>query len=107
LVSHKDRQGNVWTYSHDADRRLTAIADPLGNQTHFSYYENGRLKSLTDPNGHTTGWNIDLQSRPTAKIYADGTQTDYGYEATTSRLKSVTDALGQSKNYQYALVDQI
>jgi YD repeat-containing protein len=107
LVSHKDRQGNVSSYSYDADRRLTAFTDPLGNETRFGYYENGTLKSLTDPNGHTTGWTIDLQSRPTAKIYADGTQTIYGYETTTSRLKSVTDALGQSKNYQYALDDRL
>jgi YD repeat-containing protein len=107
LAAYQDRQGNVRTYAHDADRRLTAVTDPLGNQTQFGYYENDRLKSLTDPNGHTTNWTIDLQSRPTAKIYADGTETTYSYETTTSRLKSVTDALGQSRNYQYALDDRL
>jgi YD repeat-containing protein len=107
LISYKDRQGHVWSYSYDADRRLTAVTDPLGNETRYTYYENGTLKSLTDPNSHTTSWDIDVESRPTAKIYADGTGTTYTYEITTSRLKSATDALGQIKNYQYALDDRL
>ena len=107
LASYKDRQGHVWSYVHDPDRRLTAVTDPLGHKTTYNYYEDGTLKSLTDPNGHTTSWDIDIESRPTAKIYADGTATTYQYELTTSRLKSVTDALGQTRNYSYALDDRV
>ena len=107
LASYKDRQGHLWTYDRDADRRLTAVIDPLGHKTTYTYYENNVLKSLTDPNGHTTSWNIDVESRPTAKIYADGTAAAYNYELTTSRLKSATDALGQTKNYQYALDNRL
>jgi RHS repeat-associated protein len=107
LAAIKDRQGRVWSYAYDADRRLTAITDPLGNKTAYAYYENGTLKSLTDPDGHMTSWDIDIESRPTAKQYADGSETLYGYEHTTSRLKSVTDPLGQVKSYQYALDDRL
>ena len=107
LVSYKDRQGHIWSYAYDDDRRLTAITDPLGNKTKYAYYENGTLESLTDPNGHTTLWDIDIQSRPTAKHYADGTETTYTYEFTTSRLNAVTDALGQVKSYQYAPDDRL
>jgi RHS repeat-associated protein len=107
LAAYRDRQGHLWSYSHDADRRLVAATDPLGNQTQFGYYENGRLKSLTDPNGHQTVWDIDVQSRPAAKHYADGTQAIYAYEQTMNRLKSVTDALGQIKQYTYKVDDRL
>jgi RHS repeat-associated protein len=107
LASFTDRNGRVWRYAHDADRRLTAVTDPLGHVTTYTYFEDGTLKSLTDPNGHTTSWDIDVESRPIAKHYADGTVTTYNYEITTSRLASVTDALGQTKNYQYALDDRL
>ncbi len=101
LVSHKDRQGNVTAYAYDADRRLISTTDPLGHVTRYTYYEDGTLESLTDANGHTTSWDIDVESRPTAKIYAVGTKTAYAYEFATSRLLSATDALGQTKYFQY------
>ncbi len=101
LVAVTDRQGRVWHSTHDAVRRLVATTDPLGHQTQYGYFENGQLESLTDPNGHTTTWNIDVQSRVTGKTYADGTQMTHTYETTTSRLKAITDALGQVKRYSY------
>ncbi len=107
LASMTDRQGRVWSYAHDADRRLTSVTDPLGHKTSYAYFEDGTLKSLTDPDGHVTRWDIDVESRPTAKHYADGSTTLYAYELSTSRLKSLTDALGQTKSYQYALDDRL
>lgn len=32
LASFQDRQFRKWTYTSDADRRLTSVTDPLGNQ---------------------------------------------------------------------------
>ncbi len=106
LASYKDRQGHLWRYAHDADRRLVSVTDPLGQVTKYAYYEDGALKSLTDANGHGTSWDIDIESRPVAKIYADGTATTYQYENATSRLAATTDALGQVTNYAYALDDR-
>jgi hypothetical protein len=37
----------------------------------------------------------------TDKFYADTTSIHYSYENTTSRLKTMTDAQGQSTNYTY------
>jgi RHS repeat-associated protein len=106
LVSVKDRQGRVTSFGYDAVRNLVSQTDPLGNVTRFGRYENGALKSLTDPNGHVTTWGIDVQGRVTGKTYADGTTFANTYEATTSRLHAVTDPLGQTTQYAYALDDR-
>lgn len=107
LASYQDRQGRTWIYTHDADRRLTAIADPSGHQTLFGYNNIGKLTSLTDPNSNVTNWNYDVEGRLTLKQYANMTTASYTYENTTRRLKSVTDALGQTKQFSYAEDDQI
>jgi RHS repeat-associated protein len=110
LRKHTDRLGNITTYCYDADRRLIwikeAVEGSTTRKTSYNYYEDGTLKEVIDPNGNITHWSIDLQSRPTSKIYAYGTpdaETEiYSYEPTTSRLHSVTDALGQVKTFSYA-----
>jgi RHS repeat-associated protein len=107
LVSFKDRQGRMTIYTYDAVRNLIDITDPLDRHTKFTYYENGHLKTVTDANGNTTNWNIDIQNRTTANIYPDGSQRINTFEATTSRIKSVTDPLGQVKQYAYALDNQL
>jgi len=46
------------------------------------------------------------QGRLTTKTYADTSTVSYAYENTTSRLKTVTDALSQVKTYVYAKDDR-
>ena len=106
LVAVTDRQGRTTSYSYDAVRRLIAVTDS-GNTTQLGYFENQNLKSLSDPNGNTTTWDIDVQGRVTAKHYTDGTVVGNKYEFTTSRLRSITDALGQIKQYAYARDDRV
>lgn len=101
LASFQDRQLRKWTYAHDANRRLTSITDPAGNQTLFGYSPNDDLTGLTDPKGNVTSWAYDVESRITQKTYPDTSTAIYTYETTTSRLKSVLDALGQTKQYSY------
>jgi RHS repeat-associated protein len=101
VVAFTDRQGRTTAYTYDAVRNLVAVTDPLGT-THLGYYENQELKTLTDPNGNTTTWDIDVQSRVAAKHYPDRSTVSNTFEATTSRLKAITDALGQTKQYAYA-----
>jgi YD repeat-containing protein len=48
-----------------------------------------------------------VQGRLTSKQYPDTSTVAYTYETTTSRLKSVTDALSQVKTYGYARDDQL
>jgi len=102
LASITDRQGRTTQYSYDAVRNLIASIDPLNRKTQYDYYPNQTLKNLIDAKGQITTWNRDLQSRVTAKVYADGQQETNSYESTTSRLKTLTDSLGQSKRYTYA-----
>lgn len=100
-----DRQGRVTSYTYDRNRRLTAKTEPVTvagvattRTTSTSYYADGTLKELTDGNGNVTHWDIDIQSRPTAKTYAYGTANakteSYTYDL-AGRLKTVTDAKGQ------------
>lgn len=107
LASFRDRQGRTWTYTRDANRRLTAVTDPLGQQTLFGHNRIGQLTSLTDPKSNVTTWSYDVQGRLTQKQYADTSTVTYTYETTTSRLKSVTDALGQVKQLSYAKDDRL
>lgn len=107
LASYLDREGKLWRYQYDANRRLTKITDPSGNDTLLGYNERGQIASLTDPKGNATGWAYDIQGRQISKTYADQSLVGYTYETTTSRLKSVLDALGQTKTYGYGLDDQV
>ena len=107
-----DRLGRITNYSYDRNRRLISTSETIKvggvdvvRTMGYSYYENGVLKELADANGAVTHWEIDLQSRPTSKTYAYGTANakteTYTYETTTSRLKSRTDARGQTVTFTY------
>lgn len=107
LVSYRDREGKLWLYQYDANRRLTKVTDPSGNDTLIGYNERGQVASLTDPKGNATSWAYDIQGRLSSKTYADLTSITYAYENTISRLKSVLDPLGQTKQYAYGRDDSL
>jgi RHS repeat-associated protein len=101
LTGTSDRLGR-WTYRHyNGNRQMDSMTDPLGQTTLYNWCTCGSLVGITDPNGNVTTFNRDLQSRVTSKVFADSSAIAYTYENTTSRLKSMTDALGQTTNYQY------
>lgn len=101
LVKYRDRQFRVWTYVYDANRQLVKTTDPAGGNIRLAYDPNGKLNSLTDAKGNNTSWKYDIQGRLINKKYADSSMYSYTYESTTSRLKSVSDALSQIKQYSY------
>ena len=107
LASATDRQGHATNYSYNANRNLISSTNPVAGITRYAYFPNGVLQSLTDPNGNTTSWTIDVESRPTQKQYANGAQQNFVYESTTSRLASITDALGQTKQYSYTVDNRL
>lgn len=72
----------------------------------LGYNKRGQVTGLTDARSNTTGWAYDVQGRLTTKTYADTSTVTYAYENTTSRLKTVTDALSQVKTYVYAKDDR-
>jgi RHS repeat-associated protein len=106
-----DRLGRTTVYAYDANRRLTSVTEPLTasttRTTQYEYYENGAPKKLTDANSNVTSWDIDLQSRPTVRHYADGSTETTVYENTTSRKYQFTDTLGQIMQYDYDADDSL
>ena len=93
-----------WSHKwHDALRRVIVAQDPLYRITIYNWCNCGSLEGIIDPNQNTTSWVRDIQGRVTEKIYADQSSTHYTYEGTTSRLKSMLDAKGQTTNYSYFL----
>jgi YD repeat-containing protein len=101
LVASADRLGRWTTNSYNADRQLISRQDPLGRITQYQYCDCGGLEAIFDPLGNETSWDHDVQSRITAKHYADGSTISYAYENTTSRLHSRLDEKGQQTFYQY------
>ena len=111
LTASRDRLGR-WTYRHyTRNRQMDSITDPGPRTTLFDWCACGSLNSITDPNTNVTTFVRDVQSRLKFKIFAAGsgisTTVNYVYENTTSRLKSVTDALGQTSLYQYRKDDNL
>jgi RHS repeat-associated protein len=103
----RDRLGRWSQNFYDALRRLVVTQDPLYRITVYNWCNCGSLEGITDPKQNTTSWVRDVQGRVTDKVYADQTSTHYTYENTTSRLKSTTDAKGQSTNYTYFLDNKL
>jgi RHS repeat-associated protein len=103
LVNVQDRAGRQTTLEYNSIRQLTKKTDPLGRVTLFNWCRCGGLKSLTDPMGHQTIWTTDVQGRPTAKQYSDGSQVTYLYENATSRLRQILDEKQQGTHYKYNL----
>jgi YD repeat-containing protein len=101
LIDSCDRLGRWTTNTFNADRQLVQTRDPLGRVTSFDWCKCGELTGLTDPMGRTTTWDYDVQSRPIAKHYVDGSTVTYVYENTTSRLQSKFDEKGQQTISSY------
>lgn len=101
LKAAKDRLGRWTTNTHNADRQLIQQQDPLGRVTRYEWCHCGAITSFIDPMGRQTTWQYDVQSRPIAKIYADGSAISYMYEKSTSRLSYRLDEKGQETIYKY------
>jgi len=100
---YRDRAGRLTLFDYDSLRQLTQVTDPLGRVTRFGWCRCGALKSLSDSLGRTTSWQMDVQGRPIAKQFADGSQITYAYENTTSRLRQITDQKQQLTYFSYNL----
>ena len=107
LTASKDRLGHWTTRYYNGNRQMDSITDPLGHSNLYDWCKCGSLTGITDPNGNVTTFNRDLQSRVKSKVFANNSTINYIYENTTSRLKSMTDALNQIANYSYFTDDNI
>ena len=103
----RDRRGRMTHQVHDALGRVTDVTDPLNRTTHYEWCNCGALEQLRDPAGNITTWVRDFQNRPTSKIIGTQTVASYIYETKTSRLKTLTDAIGQVATYGYTADDRV
>jgi RHS repeat-associated protein len=97
----QDRAGRVTSFEYDSMRHVRKITDPLGRTTLMDWCRCGSPKSLIDPMGRTTTWATDVQGRTIAKQYADGSQVQYLFENTTSRIQQILDESGQTAFCSY------
>lgn len=107
LTQTKNRQGGVTKYTFNALREMTSLTDPLNRVFQYERCTCGALTRIIDPLNHTTAWTQDVMGRTTSKTYQDGSVDKYAYEASTSRLASVTDSRGQTKSYTYNTDDTL
>lgn len=84
--------GRVTTVTVDANRRLTAIADPDNVSTTFGYDSDGRLSAVTDRNGGIStfvydapSWKLAELRMPQVAIDAGGGATQLATPVTTFR----------------------
>jgi RHS repeat-associated protein len=131
LQSIVDRSGNGLTitasgitsttglnvpFVRDAQNRITQITDPQGNIYSYGYDANGNLATVQYPNlTQPSTYNYDANHHYTSGTDARGNPlpitTYYGSIDTdpnglplNGRVKSGTDALGQTRSYTYDLV---
>ena len=97
----QDRAGRQTSLEYDPLRQLTKRTDPLNRVTLFQWCSCGDIESLTDPMGRTTTWQKDVQNRLVSKQYGDGSQVNYFYENTTSRIRQIIDEKLQGIQYSY------
>ena len=95
-----DRLGRTTHNAYDSMDQLVSTIDPLGRKTKYAWCGCGALMCLTDPAGHTTMMHHDLEGRLSSKVYADGTEYSYTYNA-SGLLQNRTDALEQVTSYTY------
>src|SRR5690606_37797667 len=101
VASRRDRLGRITRYAFYGAQRRVATTDPGGRTITQEWCACGALDALVDPNGNRTSWVRDDQGRVTKEVRANGSETVYVYEATTSRLKTMTDPKLQVTTYAY------
>lgn len=99
----RDRLGRLTHYVYNSIRQLVAVTDPAQRQIRYGYCDCGEMDQLIDAMGRITRWRHDLAGRVTAKIYADGSTINYGYEPLSGRLSTITDEKHQVKTRDYNL----
>ena len=111
-------------FARDAQGRITSITDPQGNVSLYPYDTNGNLAAVQYPNSSTpstytydqnhhylSGTDARGNPLPTTQYYQSTIDSsgqcqgdcDPNGLPLNNRIKSVTDALGETKSYAYVL----
>jgi RHS repeat-associated protein len=107
LSMYRDRQGRITKRSYNKLGQLTDMTDAKNQKTSFNWCDCGVLDTIIDPLGHQTTFHRDIQGRLIKKQYDDGKVFSFTYENARSLLKTITDAKGQVRNYEYEKDDNL
>lgn len=107
VATTTDRRGRVTRTFYDPLRRVVRVRDPLGRVVEQKWSTAGLLNALVDGKGQSTTWSYDLTGRVIQEVRGGSATTNYTYETTTNRLKTVTDPKGQVTTFTYALDDAL
>ena len=96
LTKITDRNGNASTLTYNGQGQLTGVSDPAGRGSLTLGYTGGALTSVTDwaSPARSVQFGYDTNSPPRLHTVTDrnGKVTTYGYDGTSARLTTITDA---------------
>ncbi len=96
-----DPMGRTTTYYY-TNGNLTKIQSPIdGIYTKIDRKTNGLVEKVTNPEGIVTKYSYNSYGNQTLVTLPLGLTSSASYDSSTSLLKSVTDALGRTYNYEY------
>jgi RHS repeat-associated protein len=90
--------GSRLTFTHDGERRLTAVTNGDGLTWHYTYDAAGRLISETDFNGRTVTYAFDAAGRLTARTNGAGQTVAYVRDP----LGNVVEKTAEGRTTTYA-----
>ncbi|MCZ6804625.1 MAG: putative Ig domain-containing protein [Proteobacteria bacterium] len=95
-----DRNGNITTYTYDAEDQLTRITDPIGKEFSFTYFA-GHIQRIRDPLGRTTGFEHDSEGNLITIIEPNGDEREFEYQPGKNLMTAQTDQRDNRTEYQY------
>jgi fibro-slime domain-containing protein/RHS repeat-associated protein len=101
LVSHKDQENNVTSFTYNSSHGMLGLTDPRGIQPIRNEYDvQGRLVRHTDANGKTMTYTHDVDGRRETTVDRLGNVTVYDYNA-NGNVTRITNAEGATTTYTY------
>jgi YD repeat-containing protein len=94
LIKVTDRYGNSSTLSYNSSGQLTSVSDPAGRGSLTFSYTAALLTSVTDwaSPARSVTFGYDASNRLHTVTDRTGKITAFGYDGTSSRLTTITDA---------------
>ena len=92
MVAMRDRYGNAYAFTRDANHNLTKISSPNGKYIEFTYDASNRITLARDNIGRTVTYTYDASGRLWKATDAAGV-TEYLYD-TSNRMTKITDPKG-------------
>lgn len=100
VLTEKDPDGNVKSFTYDGRGNLLTETDPGGRSTAYTYNACDKVATETDPAGNTTAYTYDAACRLTEVRNALDHVTRYEYNERGQRTKFI-DTNGQQWTWAY------